>query len=162
MAGFRIVLDLFRRYFRRENNMPRRRKMNLVSVTDDLPERIRKASEGLYYISETDAEILPFTGTKAESVTKETLLRQTGNDPGTPVEERSFAEIFARLTAVQDWFGDEEKQTAAKFAELKNLLEKNLKDLKVFKVGRIKIDIYAVGLDAQGDLTGIKTKAVET
>ena len=125
-------------------------------------EKVKEISEGLYYISETDAEILPFEGTKAEAVTKENILSQTNNQPDAPVEERDFAEIFARLTAMQDWFGDEEKATAEKFATLQKLLEKNLKNLKVFKIGSIQIDIYFVGLDANGNLMGIQTKAVET
>ncbi|HYP50404.1 MAG TPA: nuclease A inhibitor family protein [Pyrinomonadaceae bacterium] len=127
-----------------------------------MSERIRETSEGLYYISETDAEISPFAGTKADAVTKENLLRQTGNKPDAPVEERDFATFFTRLTKIEDWFGEEEKQAAAKFARLKELLERNLKDLRVFKVGRIEIDVYVVGLDAQGNLAGIKTQAVET
>lgn len=162
MADFPFVLDLFRRLFGRENFMPRKRKSKFFSGNDSLSEKIRKVSEGLYYISETDAEILPFAGTKAEAVTKENLLSQTGNAPDMPVEERDFTEFFARLTKIQDWFGDEEKRTAARFVELKKLLEENLKDLKMFKVGRIQIDIYVVGLDAEENLIGIKTKAVET
>jgi len=45
---------------------------------------------------------------------------------------------------------------------LKILLEKKLKELKVFKIGKIQLDIYVVGLDAESNLTGIQTKAVET
>ncbi len=44
----------------------------------------------------------------------------------------------------------------------KNLLEANLRDLRVFKIGEIQIDIYVVGLDVENNLTGIQTKAVET
>ena len=113
-------------------------------------------------MSETDAEILPFTGVKADAVTKENLLNQMGKPSDSPVEERDFTEFFTRLTAIKDWYGDEEKATAAKFAALKDLLENNLKDLKVFKIGKIQLDIYAIGLDANGNLTGIQTKAVET
>jgi hypothetical protein len=116
----------------------------------------------LYYISETDAEILPFAGGKAESVTKEEFLKQTQNKSDVPVEERNFDDIFQRLTTISDWFGEEEKRKAEKFAELRDLLVKNLKDLKVFVIGKIQVDIYFVGLDAQGNLTGIQTKAVET
>lgn len=143
----------------------RKKKMNLIdaaTVQPSLTEQIKTASEGLYYISETDAEILPFTGSKADSVTKEEILRQTNNQADENVEEREFGEIFARLTKIQDWFGDEEKVTAEKFYALKNLLEKNLRDLKVFKIGSIDIDIYFVGLDAENNLTGIQTKAIET
>jgi len=142
--------------------MPEKKKLTKSEPVDQLAKQIRQISEGLYYISETDAEIFPFTGTKTDAVTKENLLSQTGNKPDAPVEERDFTDFFTRLTKIQDWFGDEEKQTAAKYARLKELLERNLKELKVFKVGRIEIDIYVVGLDAQGNLAGIKTKAVET
>lgn len=142
--------------------MPEKKNLTESAPADQLAKQIQELSEGLYYISETDAEVLPFVGDKVDAMTRENLLSQTGNKPDARVEERDFAGIFARLTIIQDWFGDEEKQTAAKYARLKELLERNLKNLKVFKVGRIEIDIYIVGLDAEGRLMGIKTKAVET
>ena len=144
----------------------RRKKMKISAAAQtpntELTEQIKNAAAVLWYMSETDAEILPFTGSKADAVTKENLLVQVGKPSDAPVEERDFNEFFARLTEIKDWFGDEEKATAAKFAALKDLLEKNLKDLKVFKIGKIQIDIYAVGLDKDGSLAGIQTKAVET
>lgn len=129
---------------------------------DSLPKLIENASAGLYYTSETDAEIVPFIGKYAKDVSKEEILKQTENPFDKVIEERKFADIFERLTKIQDWFGEEEIATAAKFAALKELLEKNLKDLKVFKIGRIELDVYFVGLDAESILMGIKTKAVET
>jgi len=134
---------------------------------NDTPENnfsvlIKELVRGLFYISETDAEIVPFKGGKAEAVTKDEILRQTGQPDGTPVEERSFEEIFLRLTAKQDWFGDEENEIAKKFLGLKIFLEQNLVDLKVFKIGRIQLKVYFVGLDSKGCLMGIQTEAVET
>lgn len=129
---------------------------------DKLVEQINRLSEGLYYVSETDAEITPFVGTEAEAVNKEEILKQIGKQAETPVEEREFAEFFARLTEIQDWFGEEEKKIAEKFGKLKNLLEKNLRNSKVFKVGKIQLDVYFVGLDEKSRLIGIQTKAVET
>ena len=147
--------------------MARKRKNMVAEAGAEAPkvnlsEQIKTAATGLWYMSETDAEIIPFTGSKANSVTKENLLNQIEKPPDTPVEERDFEEIFARLMKIEDWFGDEEKATAAKFAALKDLLENNLTDLKVFKVGQIQLDVYFVGLDPQGNLAGIQTKAVET
>lgn len=138
----------------------RRKKNDDFDKPETLAERLRKVSKGLYYISETDAEIFPFVGEKAESVTPEIILKQTEADA--PVEERNFEDFFKRLTGMQNWFGEEEIANANKFSALKDLLEKNLRDLKVFKIGKIEIDIYVVGLDDQNILTGIKTKAVET
>lgn len=143
--------------------MPYRKKKPKSELKKtELVEQIREASKGLYYTSETDAPIEAFAGSKADAVTQENLLGQIGKAPDSPVEERNFDDFFAPLTELQDWFGDEEKATAAKFAGLRDLLKNNLTDLNVFKIGSIELDIYAVGLDAHGNLTGIKTKAVET
>lgn len=125
-------------------------------------EGVKRLAGGLFYISETDAEIVPFEGVETEAVTTDEILRQTGQLPETPIEERNFEEIFLRFTKIQDWFGEEETETAGKFLELKNFLEQNLRDLKVFKIGRIQLKVYFVGLDSQGVLKGIQTEAVET
>ena len=147
--------------------MSKKRKKKMTSTDAekpkvDLSQQIKTAAEGLWYISETDAEISPFTGSRSGAVTKENLLAQIGKPEDTPVEERGFDEMLERFITIKDWFGDEEKATAEKFAALKSLLEKNLTDLKVFKVGKIEVEIYFVGLDAEGNLAGIQTKAVET
>ncbi|HXG82908.1 MAG TPA: nuclease A inhibitor family protein [Pyrinomonadaceae bacterium] len=139
-----------------------RNSLETDSKKSELPAQIKKITDGLYYMSETDAEILPFTGKKTQSVTSQEVLNQSKSDSNAAIEEKDFTQFFARLVKIQDWFGDEEKATAAKFTELKNLLEKNLKDLKCFKIGQIQIDIYVVGIDAENNLMGIMTKAVET
>ncbi len=144
----------------------RKKKMKIVEKAyvekNEFTEQIKKIVEGLYYISETDAEISPFIGNKAELVTSEEVLKQIKSVIDAPVEERNFNEFFVRLTEMQDWFGDEEIAVANKFADLKKLLENNLRDLKVFKIGKIEVNIYIVGLDSESNLMGIKTKAVET
>ena len=90
------------------------------------------------------------------------LLAQTGHGADARVEERGFEEIFARLTRVYEGAGEEQVATARRFAALKSVMEAGLRDLKVFKVGKINVDIYMVGLDADGNLSGVQTKAVET
>ena len=129
---------------------------------DALPKQIKKAVKGLFYMSETDAPIQVFAGSEADAVTQENLLSQIGKETDTPVETRDFEEFFSQLTTIQDWFGDEEKATSEKYARLKDLLKNNLKDLTVFRIGSEEIDIFIVGIDSQGKLTGIKTQAVET
>jgi hypothetical protein len=148
-------------------SMPKKKKQIInPHKTDvqksDITRQIKTAVAHLNYMSETDAEILPFVGKQAEAVTIDEIRNQTQTAPDLPIEEKDFTEFFARLTTKQDWFGDEEKATAKKFTDLKNLLEANLRDLSVFKIGKIQIDIYIVGLNGENNLTGIQTKAVET
>lgn len=132
------------------------------NTQNDLLKKITEISEGLYYISETDAEILPFSGNIAENVSKEEILKQTKSANDINVEERDFDEVFERLTRISDWFGDREKEIAERYAALRDLLKNNLKDLRIYKLGRIQIDIYFVGLDSENRLVGIQTKAIET
>ena len=119
-------------------------------------------TKGLVYVSETDANIIPFSGDKTSSITVEEILKQTGNNPDAEIETISAEAFFERLIAIKDWFGDAEKERAARFLRLKELLTESLFDMKVFRIGKIRIDIYVVGIDAEGYLSGIMTKAVET
>ena len=129
---------------------------------DGLFREIELACKGLFYISETDAPLLPFSGLVAAEPTRENILQQTGAKADGAIEEVGFDVFFGRLTEFRDWFGKAEKARAAKFLGLQELLEENLRDRKVFRVGRIQIDIFAVGIDKDGYLMGVTTKAVET
>lgn len=138
------------------------KKRNELKMEKDIFNSIKSLSEGLYYMSETDAEILPFAAGKVSVLNKETFARQLGIKDESQIEERDFDAFFKRLTEIKDWFGDEEKATAERFQKLRDFLEQNLRSLKVFRVGRIEIDIYVLGLDDEGRIFGIKTQAVET
>ena len=138
------------------------REKNKLVKKGSFADAVAKACEGLYYVSETDAEILPFFGGKGAGSLLETIVRALGVNNDTAVEERSFSELFSRLTKIQDWFTEIETKKVKRFLKLQKLLEENLDDLTVVRTGRVRIDIYVVGIDGEGSLAGIKTKAVET
>lgn len=123
---------------------------------------IERACEGLIYISEADAPVLAFAGEPTDAVTANVILQQTGLTADAPIEERDFVNVFERLTTHKDWHREIETARAKKFLELQKLLEENLRELKVFRVGHRRLDIFAVGIDKDGRLTGVSTTAVET
>jgi Nuclease A inhibitor-like protein len=129
---------------------------------DEVFRAIEHVCEGLIYISEADAPVLPFVGQPTDNVTGENILQQAGLSSDASVEERDFGELFTRLATIKDWHRESEITRAKKFLELKTLLEENLSDLKVFRVGSRRIVIYAVGIDKDGNLMGVTTTAVET
>lgn len=135
-----------------------RKKKNNVSLVD----AIVAATNGVIFVSETDSPVLVFAGDDTGTDARETILRHAGLAGDTLTEEVQFDVFFAQLTTIKDWFGEAEMTRAKKFLRIKKLLEENLCDLKVYRFGRIRVDIYAVGIDADGRLLGIKTKAVET
>jgi hypothetical protein len=57
---------------------------------------------------------------------------------------------------------DGQNATAAKFREVRAVLEKNLTQLQVFRVGTISIKVYVVGKTACGALAGVSSTVIET
>ncbi len=149
-----FVFDRFLKFFR--SAMRKKGKKNEVFRL------IEEATKDLYYMSETDAKVEAFFGGKIGNLTRESFLNQIGANENQQVEEREFEKFFERLIKVQDWYGDYERETAKKYEQLRKVMKENLRELKVFRIGRIEIDIYVVGLDSQGNVMGVKTKAVET
>ncbi len=126
-----------------------------------LLEAIADACRGLQFVSETDADIIPFSAPNPESRSASAYLKALDIDQQ-EFEERDFEKSFERLTAEKDWHGPREKNRSAQFEKLRKILSDGLKDLRVIRVGKIRIDIYIAGVSAGGNLLGVKTKAIET
>ncbi|MEJ7849171.1 MAG: nuclease A inhibitor family protein [Pyrinomonadaceae bacterium] len=130
--------------------------------SNDLSERLEKACEKLIYLSETDAEVEPFFGGKVDILNTQSFLETIRESEKKPVEVTGARQFFERVSKINDWHTASQKKNAEKFAALRKLLESNLSGLRIFRVGRIQIDIYIVGIDKEGKLAGVKTRSVET
>jgi len=122
---------------------------------------LKAACRSLTYISETDADVIPFSAEEPATRSIEsylTALEITSKD----VEERDFDKFFDPLTTEKDWHGPREKQRSTRWSKLRDVLKNNLDDIRVIRVGKIRLDIYVAGVDASGRLVGVKTKAIET
>lgn len=124
--------------------------------------RIAVACEGLVYVSEIDAPVTPFAAPAMSPSSPEVLLRAAHREASDRVEQTSFTQLFDRLTVTKDWHGELERARAKKFLELREVLEDVLDQLTVYRLGEIRIDIFAVGMDRSGRLMGVMTQAVET
>ncbi len=131
-------------------------------ASEELFTRIAEACRGLVYVSEIDAEVTPYTSPIRGMDALEIILQHNGRQAEDAVDEMRSGELFGRLTALREWFGERERVRAKKFLELQKLLEENLDPLKVYRLGKIRIDIFIVGFDKAGRLMGVKTGAVET
>jgi len=123
---------------------------------------IARACDGLIYISETDAPVTAVDLGQADSIDGETILQRARLKAGTEVSEVELKMFFAKLTAIKDGQSDSQKTRAKKFLALQQVLEKDLRSLKVYRFGKIRIDILIVGLDYAGRVLGVHTNAVET
>lgn len=152
----------------KEPKMNKSESLDKSSPDKNLIEEFKKAAKDLYYISETDAPFEAFVWRRekgAEPFSEPNaadVLRFAKNAPETPVREQTIEDFFKHSTAEQDWHTDEDKETVRRFVKLKDLLQHELKNAKVFRVGKVELDVYIVGVDSDGNLAGVKTKAVET
>lgn len=133
-----------------------------ISVTRrEFLKAVRELTDGLIWISETDASIEPFLGDEAATVTAEALCRQIDVRAET-VEEETAELAFERLSATHDWHGPADRLRAKRFRDLSRYLEATLSDLKLIKLGKIRKEVFIVGLDPKGRLAGVRTSSVET
>lgn len=158
------------------------------ATTNEVLARIEEAASGLLVPSETDAPLTPFRWT-GEAVTgaeraagdasargavsdasaegaargaepsRDAILSSTGKDAATPVEAMSVDDFFAPVTEERE---GEDPSDAKRFQALKELLSKELSDLRVLRVGSVDIDVYILGRHASGEWLGLKTRVVET
>lgn len=125
---------------------------------------LERASAGLTYTSESD---YPFTwymrpGAMPQPVTVEAFRAALGIPATTAVEVRTVDEFFARHIDNIDPYDPVAVELVPRYEQLVSTIRFSLRDPKVFRVGRIAIDCYIVGLDRYGQLVGLRTVAIET
>jgi Nuclease A inhibitor-like protein len=131
--------------------------------TSETVKALGQAAEGLTYQSDTDAPWKAFAWPTAKGDPAGATVRQLGKHKASAaVEEKALDEFFAPLVGEQDWYGDEEKATAAKYRGLLDAVKRYLTGAKVIRVGGRKKTVYVVGTAKEGGWAGLKTIAVET
>ena len=130
-------------------------KKNIPPIAEELT----KLCRSLLYISEIDSKVLPFF---AIGEFPETFLIDQRTSKEAKIETGSADDFFEKTTRERDWHKAEDKKRVDGFRKLKDFMKANLRDLSLYKIGRIRIDIYVIGIDADGNTAGIQTKAVET
>ena len=115
----------------------------MLKTDNEILQELAEASAGLLYMSESD---YPFELVRWEGG-KETpeFIRGITNAPANEPIEQVDLDTFLR-----------------RHGKLAQLLKDNLANLKVYKVGRINMPVYIVGLSQEGNLLGLSTRVVET
>ena len=123
---------------------------------------LSQAAAGLSYTSETDAPLVPFFWPGAgESPTAEALARWLALPADAAIEQQSLDEFLEPVAAEEDWQEEEERAMGRRFQALGGTLRGCLREVSVFRVGEVSVDVYIVGA-ADGGLAGLQTRVVET
>jgi hypothetical protein len=90
------------------------------------------------------------------------VLELAGLPPGTPVKAKGVDAFFKDAIREEDWHDEQEKAEVRRFQNLGQAIKDNLKDVKVFVLGRgAQNDAFIVGRTDSG-WAGLKTRGVET
>ena len=112
---------------------------------------IQIRADNLVYISEEDWDVNAFvTGRNVQTLNIETFKRANPKILYETVEDFPAEYFWQRL-----------EQKDRRWTILRNYLEANLAQIRVFKVGDVRRDVYAVGL-FEGHIVGVRMFAVET
>ncbi len=124
-------------------------------------EILKQASADLLMPSESEYPFEVFRWSGQNELTDQKLLELTGHPTDSPVETVALDYLFRNVAQEKEWHDEVQKANVSRFLLLVSTLEKNLTDIKVYRVGTIDIDVYIVGKN-EGELVGLSTKVVET
>ena len=130
--------------------------------TSEIITKLKNASDGLLWQSESDYPFESFLWQSVEDLTADKLLQQVKKSPDTTVKIVDVDGFFSNAIAEHDWYDEEQKAEVQKCRKLMEELKANLSDIKVYCVGEVEIDIYVVGKTPDGNLAGVSTMVVET
>jgi hypothetical protein len=132
-----------------------------MKTDEQLMNELREAARGLTFMSESDYPFEVFEWGPAEP-TQDFIRKLSGQDHTAQVETQSAADFFRAAVAEPEWKGAQDLALARRFKSLLRLLESNLSDLKVFRVGTINMPVYVAGRAPSGTWLGVSTRVVET
>jgi Nuclease A inhibitor-like protein len=122
---------------------------------------IEDAARELLFPSESDFPIEPFSYGNQEP-TPEALIEQRGLAADTPVEQAGICEFFEGLTETSEDASEADRACAERFRSLMTLLERNIEDVRMYRLGRVNIEVIVIGRHATGTWLGVRTNVVET
>lgn len=129
---------------------------------EEILAELKRLTEGLLFMSESEYpfEIVYWKGLR--EVTPKFLLGLSGQAEDAPVETVSPDEFFSVAMSEESWRAAEGRAEAERYRALVELLKESLDELKVYKVGRIRMPVYIAGRTGTQNWLGVSTVVVET
>jgi hypothetical protein len=122
---------------------------------------IEQAAQGLLYLSENEA---PFTFVSLGAPPAELGPRSFATLAGSAgaAEEVALDRFFAGHIENADPGDPVMQGLVPRYRALKAALQEHLAGVRVFRLGKVEIACYAVGITTDGQLAGVSTMAYET
>jgi hypothetical protein len=123
-------------------------------------DELEKLTEGLLYMSETDAPLKYFELSEEGArqwppQAAAQFLELIGEEPETPVQEIPPEQFFDALS-------EGSKENEGQVGTLRKAVMTKLENVRCYRVGEIEVEIYLLGKDGSGKVCGMQTLSVET
>ncbi len=154
------------------NKKVKRNYYNLSKVSEIIQtaeksfvETLTESVNGLFYPSESDEKIKVIDWQADNPAPFDTILfrKYIGVTPSVRVESVQWEKFFEAVILEKEWWTEFEKERAAKFLEVKDLITANLINIEYLRAGnRVEFEAYLIGQDKEGKWKGLKTLIIET
>ncbi|MFN8024579.1 MAG: nuclease A inhibitor family protein [Acidimicrobiales bacterium] len=124
---------------------------------------LARASRDLSMPSESDAPFTPFRWERQarRPLTNARMSALTGHAPDTRIEVVDLAYFFRNVAFVRPWHDPRQARDVTRFQRLMKVIRRLLGDVRVYRIGTIRIDAYIIGT-CGADLVGLSTVLIET
>ncbi|MEL7068905.1 MAG: nuclease A inhibitor family protein [Cyanobacteria bacterium J06581_3] len=114
-------------------------------------------------IASKKASTAPFSKPSSQAAIRNWLLSNVEKieDPA-ELKQVDIEDFFERAIAPKSWHTTEDKAQIAQLRQLKELLERSLQPLQVYRYGKVEVLVYVLGHTPESDIAGVKTCLVET
>ncbi len=130
-----------------------------------LVELLTDSVSGMFYPSESDEKIKVIDWQADNPAPFDTILfrKYIGVTPSVRVEVLPWEKFFESTLTEKDWWTDFEKERAAQFLKVKELVARNLTNIEYLRAGnRVEFEAYLIGQDSEGKWKGLKTLIIES
>lgn len=124
--------------------------------------RLEALVEGLLFVSESDAPLRVVRLGRLPTFDARTLLLALAKPETTPITEQLLNALFDRTVQDQPWHGAAERTIVQRYRALVHFLSTELSSARVYRIGQIEVEVYALGRTTDGEWLGVATTLVET
>lgn len=125
-------------------------------------QKIKEASEGLLYRSESDYPFEMVQLKESSTSLEQELIRSSTNVKDAKVEQVSLEHFFRNMIKVYPDASAEQEMMALKFKNLQDVLQHELQDVAIYRIGEVQVDAFIIGKLQDGTYAGLRTKIIET
>ncbi len=120
---------------------------------------LEQAASGLLMMSESDYPFEYFA-TDDTAISEAVVLKLADKPQGTLIEKTTVEHLFRNMANPES--PSVPPETSARFREFMESLKNELTDITVYRVGEIQVQVFIIGINIHGTVSGMRTLLIET